>query len=101
MKTVTVLMEQEKVEALGYYLEKEGKAVQTELEKNLKELYEKTVPEEAREYIEFQAKQRMEAKASKAQKEQKTQKQTAKVSAADKETANTAGVKEHKDVTQV
>lgn len=101
MKTVTVFMEQEKVEALGYYLEKEGKAVQTELEKNLKELYEKTVPEEAREYIEFQAKQRMEAKASKAQKEQKTQKQTAKVSAADKETANTAGVKEHKDVTQV
>ena len=40
MKTVTVFMEQEKVEALVYYLEKEWKAVQTELEKNLIELYE-------------------------------------------------------------
>lgn len=101
MKTVTVFMEQEKVEALGYYLEKEGKAVQTELEKNLKELYEKTVPEEAREYIEFQAKQRMEAKASKAQKEQKAQKQTTKSSAAEKGAVSTIGVKEHKDATQV
>jgi len=60
MKAVTVMIEREKLEALGYYLKKENKTVQSELEKSLNTLYESMVPEEAREYIAFQAEQRME-----------------------------------------
>ena len=63
MKTVTVQIEQEKLDALKFYLEKNGKDLQSELDERLKNLYEQTVPEEAREYIAYQAKQRLEARA--------------------------------------
>lgn len=62
MKTIMITMEQEKYEALTFYLEKKGKDAQKELEDNLKKLYEEAVPVEAREYIEFQAKSRQQAK---------------------------------------
>ena len=94
MKAVTVMIEQEKLEALGYYLKKENKTVQSELEKSLNALYESMVPEEAREYIAFQAEQRMEAKANKTQKEQKTRKPTAKSDAAGPGAASMATIKE-------
>lgn len=83
MKAVTVMIEQEKLEALGYYLKKENKTVQSKLEESLNALYESVVPEEAREYIAFQADQRMEAKVNKTQKEQKGRKPTAKSAAAE------------------
>ena len=78
MKTITVSLEQEKHEALSFYLEKAGKDVQKELEAGLNKLYEETVPEQAREYIEFQAKHRLEAKEQALkEKEQKNRKKAA------------------------
>lgn len=78
MKTITVSLEQEKHEALSFYLEKAGKDIQRELESGLTKLYEETVPEQAREYIEFQAKHRLEAKEQALkEKEQKNRKKAA------------------------
>ena len=51
MKNIILTMEQEELEALRFYLERGGRTLQAELEKSLKELYEKEVPEQAREYI--------------------------------------------------
>lgn len=94
MKAVTVMIEQEKLEALGYYLKKENKTVQSKLEESLNALYESMVPEEAREYIAFQAEQRMEAKANKTQKEQKARKSAPKSSAAETGAASALAAKE-------
>ncbi len=94
MKAITVMIEQEKLEALGYYLKKENKTVQSELEESLNTLYERMVPEEAREYIAFQTEQRMEAKANKTQKEQKARKTTAKSAAIEPGAASAMAVKE-------
>ncbi len=75
MKTIAVTMEQEKYEALNFYLEKNGKEIQKELEDNLKTLYEETVPKEVREYIEYQAQNRLLAKEqAQKEKEQKNRK---------------------------
>lgn len=75
MKTIAVTMEQEKYEALQFYLEKNGKEIQKELTDNLKTLYEETVPKEAREYIEYQAQNRLLAKEqAQKEKEQKNRK---------------------------
>lgn len=75
MKTITITMEQEKHEALSFYLEKNGKEIQKELADNLKMLYEENVPKEAREYIEYQAQNRLMAKEQALkEKEQKNRK---------------------------
>ena len=75
MKTIAVTMEQEKYEALQFYLEKNGKEIQKELTDNLKTLYEETVPKEAREYIEYQAQNRLLTKEqAQKEKEQKNRK---------------------------
>lgn len=62
MKNIILTMEQEELEALRFYLEKGGRTLQAELEKSLKELYEKEVPEQAREYIEFKKQSKVQAK---------------------------------------
>ena len=49
---LTVSMETERMEALSYFLQKKGNAsLQKELGKVLEKLYEETVPEDVREYI--------------------------------------------------
>lgn len=78
MKTITVTMEQEKYEALCFYLGKNEKDVQKELDEKLKTMYEEIVPQEAREYIEFQAKSRLMAKEQALkEKEEKVRKKAA------------------------
>lgn len=76
MKTITITLEQEKYEALNFYLKKSEKGAQKELESALNKLYEETVPQEAREYIDFKAKNRLQAKEQSA-KERKNNRKTA------------------------
>ena len=49
---LTVSIEPERLDALNYFLSQDGSSAQKELEKLLTELYEKTVPEDTRGYIE-------------------------------------------------
>lgn len=54
---ITLSFETERLEALGYYLQKKGSAqLQKELGKVLERLYEETVPKDVREYIDRQQK---------------------------------------------
>ena len=76
MKTITITLEQEKYEALNFYLTKSEKDAQKELEGALNKLYEETVPQEAREYIDFKAKNRLQAK-EQSVKERKNNRKTA------------------------
>ena len=62
MKNIILAMENEELEALSFYLEKANRNLQEELEKSLKELYEKEVPEQAREYIAFKKQSKAQAK---------------------------------------
>lgn len=62
MKTITITLEPEQYEALNFYLKKSEKEVEKELKDCLHKLYEETVPKEAREYIDFKAKNRLQAK---------------------------------------
>ena len=82
MKTITITLEQEKYEALNFYLTKREKDAQKELEGALNKLYEETVPQEAREYIDFKAKNRLQAKEQSA-KERKNNRKTAVEKAAE------------------
>ena len=82
MKTITITLEQEKYEALNFYLKKSEKDAQKELEGALNKLYEETVPQEAREYIDFKAKNRLQAK-EQSVKERKNNRKTAVEKAAE------------------
>ena len=77
MKNIILTMEQEELEALRFYLERGGRTLKAELEKSLKELYEKEVPEQAREYIEFKKQSKVQAK-EKTGKERKNKKSVVK-----------------------
>ena len=49
--SITVSFDEEKLSALKLYLEQKGQKVETELEKSLETLYNKTVPTGVREYL--------------------------------------------------
>ena len=84
MKTITITLEQEKYEALNFYLKKNEKDAQKELEGALNKLYEETVQQEAREYIDFKAKNRLQAKEQSA-KERKNNRKAAVEKAAEQD----------------
>ena len=48
---ITLSFEDEKMEALEFSLKKEKTSVQAQMDKALRELYEQTVPEAVREYL--------------------------------------------------
>ena len=48
---ITVAFDEEKLDALEFSLKKEGSTVQATLEQTLAQLYEQTVPEPLREYL--------------------------------------------------
>ena len=48
---LTVSIEPERLDALNYFLSQDGSSAQKELEKMLAELYERTVPQDTRGYI--------------------------------------------------
>ena len=48
---ITVAFDDEKLDALAFSLKKEGSTVQAWLEKSLAQLYEQTVPQPLREYL--------------------------------------------------
>ena len=50
--TITLTMEDYKLDALEYVLRKEGSSVQKRLGETLTELYESAVPSDVREYVE-------------------------------------------------
>lgn len=49
--SITVSFDEEKFSALKLYLEQKGQKVETELEKSLETLYNKTVPTGVKEYL--------------------------------------------------
>ena len=49
---ITISFEEEKLEALEFSLRKEKSSVQTKMQEELAALYEKSVPEVVREYLE-------------------------------------------------
>ena len=49
--TITLAFDQEKWDALEFYLKKEKTTAQRRLEESLAQLYEQTVPEPVREYL--------------------------------------------------
>lgn len=51
-QNIQVLFDEEKLEALRYFLSEKGASLETELEKSLAEMYEKNVPPQVRSYIE-------------------------------------------------
>ena len=52
---ITVMMEEEKLKALGYFLRKENTSVQKRMDEALRQLYESAVPEQVREYLDGKA----------------------------------------------
>ena len=52
---ITIAFDEEKLDALEFSLKKEGSTVQTWLEQTLAQLYEQTVPEPLREYLDSRA----------------------------------------------
>ena len=53
--TVTLAFDEDKLSALEFSLKKEGSSVQARLEQTLGQLYERTVPEAVREYLDSRA----------------------------------------------
>ncbi len=53
---IKLSMETAQLEALNYYLQKKNALLQKELGKVLEKLYEETVPQEVREYVESRQK---------------------------------------------
>ena len=51
-QNLQVVFDDEKLEALRYFLSEKGVALETELEKSLADMYEKNVPPQVRSYIE-------------------------------------------------
>lgn len=72
---ITIAFDDEKLDALEFSLRKENASVQVKMDEALKSLYEKTVPEPVREYLESKAapapKPRRPPKPPKPQTEQK------------------------------
>ena len=52
---ITVAFDEDKLGALEFSLKKEGSSVQARLEQTLGQLYERTVPEAVREYLDSRA----------------------------------------------
>ena len=52
---ITIAFDEEKLDALEFSLKKEGSTVQTTLEQTLAQLYEQTVPQPLREYLDSRA----------------------------------------------
>lgn len=52
---ITIAFDEEKLDALEFSLKKEGSTVQTWLEQTLAQLYEQTVPQPLREYLDSRA----------------------------------------------
>lgn len=53
--TITISFDEEKLAALGMYLEQKNNKVETELEKALETLYAKNVPSGVREFIDMKS----------------------------------------------
>ena len=53
--TVTLAFDEDKLSALEFSLKKEGSSVQARLEERLGQLYERTVPDAVREYLDSRA----------------------------------------------
>ena len=56
MVEITISIEQTKLNAMNFYLGKSGSSVLKELQKRVAEIYEQTVPEPTREYLDFMIK---------------------------------------------
>ncbi len=52
---ITLSFDSEKMSALTIYLEKEGSTVQKKMDESLRQLYEQSVPEPVREYLDIRA----------------------------------------------
>lgn len=52
---ITIAFDDEKLDALEFSLRKENSSVQNRMDEELKRLYEKTVPEPVREYLDSKA----------------------------------------------
>ena len=52
---ITLSFDSEKMSALTIYLEKEGSTVQKKMDEALRQLYEQSVPEPVREYLDIRA----------------------------------------------
>ena len=63
--TITVSFDEEKLSALKLYLEQKGQKVETELEKSLETLYNKTVPTGVREYLSLRSAEKVPVKGKK------------------------------------
>lgn len=48
---LTISIDEEKLEAMSFWLKKENATVQKKMDEALRELYEQTVPEAVREYL--------------------------------------------------
>ena len=60
--SITVAYDEEKLSALKLYLEQNGQKVETELEKALDVLYNKTVPTGVREYLSLRSGEKVSVK---------------------------------------
>ena len=60
--SITVSFDEEKLSALKLYLEQNGQKVETELEKALGGLYNKTVPTGVREYLSLRSAEKVSVK---------------------------------------
>ena len=60
--SITVAYDEEKLSALKLYLEQNGQKVETELEKSLDVLYNKTVPTGVREYLSLRSGEKVSVK---------------------------------------
>ena len=60
--SITVSFDEEKLSALKLYLEQKGQKVETELEKFLETLYNKTVPTGVREYLSLRSAEKVPVK---------------------------------------
>ena len=49
--SITLTFDEDKLDALEFFLKKENSSVQCRMDEALKQLYEKTVPEPVREYL--------------------------------------------------
>ena len=54
-KEITLSLDSEKMEALAFYLKKENTDVQHRMEEALRQIYESTVPEPVREFVDRKA----------------------------------------------
>ena len=58
-RSITVQIPEEKLSAIGMYLEQKNTTLAAELDKQVEQIYTKVVPQNVREYIELTAKQQI------------------------------------------